>query len=1561
MANENIKQAALQAGLTPQQQTQVDGLSKLLNSHKSLLAMPAPQAQAKFSQLTPQQQNAHVAMFGGDNKEDKGWLGNALHYMSTAAKNTIAAPFKALNEVSDFMTRLYRTGAIALDQGVDLNKAFEIANDKGDKVFSPDRIASATTKYGSDMMNVAMKVASGVTLDEIIASGTDAEKSIASTAAQGKDKLFQDALDAAQAAKYSPGRQLANLILPESMEGSGLLYKGISGIGDAAYRIYADPTLLLGKAKKAYDAGNWALYTMLGKAPGTYGRSILKTAGDTAQVERVFQDKKIVDFWNVYGKELDNLSTARTANDVKAGVTAATNLKRIAPEFGDAAIGEFLRAGIKDANTAKNYLANAEDVRFILQGQAARKTPLIPKLDAARKTRIALLTTGDKVLNLDNVGRKLVDAAYGADQVQYGDITTGLFQNAEQIAKLERGVGKFKKDGAVRLSFDVINGRMDRFAKKFSVIPFFRNGFFDVNQPDATEQIYRLARLTNTKYHSKIIREAFAAGDENQKRQIFKGIWNTYAEIRQISKGEAGLDYLAVQNGKLSQQYAASRIVKQFDEAGQEIGTKVENPATFNGQAMAIDDTQLSSGIAVPSLYELDVLASRQTLLAKMFGPNYKQWANKLTSAWVFGTLAGPRFVIRNSAEDLMIHLAVGDGAWGLVKGRLLNTKLQTALGGEDLGFVNKLVRKSDIGKYQAKIKAANATGDIQEVRKVVAEALTNSSLGGKLDPRSADLLARYIRHSDIDNLLSPVSEGGKNALRGMDQYMKITEDVSKYGKVDAVSINGKEYKTKTGSSFADFNPVITDEARAGWLVKLGMFGSSDLRRQTILNISENIPRDIAIKSIRKYIDDLPEKARNRFELYKVGGDSQQHATALYDDTRLYFSKRDGSLNTELLNKVRNYDEKGNLRVTTRDLSLDDIPTGARADLAPESLSIPMLVPVSDTGNFAADIMDWGWDKMGAANARFSRHPMVIDAVIKMQKEMQDSGFERHYIEKMTKGLTGDDLIKATDLAEKHLLSIADDWAKQRVIAYVDNPAVRSQLAMSVSNFARFYRATEDFYRRMVRTVRYNPESLARASLTYEGISHSGFVQTDDNGDQYFFYPGLAPVYKVMNKVMRVFGVEDAFQVPMPVEFGGKLKMITPSMNPDSLFPTFAGPLAAVPIKMIGNVVPQVKDLEQFLTGSYGVDQPLISAVLPSHVNRLLQSLNKDERSSQYASAYRKAVTYLEATGHGLEIKIDPATGQEIAPSAGEIAAYQDKLQASTLTVLSLRFLFGFVAPASPQVTLKSDMAKWVRDNERTSYKQVFNKLIEKYGSVDRATQEWIKLFPDQMPYTVSESESKTIAQVRAVTAAGNWVKDNKDLLDKYPQGAAFLIPQAGSFDFNAYKILFREGMKQSRTLSDFVRMASSARDREYYYAQKDSFDAQLAMTYSTDAKRALRDQWQTWSEQYKKARPFLQEELGAGSQKAVDRTRALEDLRRMLDDKTVQASPNTRQVLQQMLNTYDEYKFTRDSLTSNSGMQQDYKDMLKMNTKAALQKLASSDVNAQSAYDILFARLIGD
>jgi hypothetical protein len=1543
---ESITKAAALAGLTPAQQSQVQGLQKLLDSHKNLLALPAPVAKAKFQSLTPDQQNAHAALFGGEEDElkpQRGIVGGAIHYIGEGVKQTIGRVFGALNEVSDFMTRIYRTGAIALDQNVDLAKAFEIANDNGDKVFSPTRIADGRRKFGSDRINVAMKVAQGIPLDEIIASGTDAEKVIAAQAAQGQDQLFQDALDKVQAAKYSPGRQIANLLLPEGMEGSGALYKGISGFFDASYRVFADPTLVLGKAKKAYDAANYAIF---------------KIAGNAKNVDKVFENRNVVNFFDTYGSELQALEKARSADNLVAAEQASRNLRRLAPEFGPNAADEFIKAGVKDAPTAKAYLQNHADVSFILKGQSARKTPLIPRLDAARKTRIAVLTATDRVFNIDKVGQKLVSALYGTAP-QYEDIITGLTTRAEDIAQQELQVGRFKgKDGAYRMPLAQIQGRIDRFARKFTAIPYFKDGFFDVNRADASTQVYRLARLTNTRYHSRIIAEAFQAGSEGQRKQIFTGLWNTVAEIRGVSKSAAGKSYMDEFAGSgLNKQYAASIVTKTTDEAGNVVETRV-NPAEFGGEQMAIFAYQLSPAMAVPSVVDLDRLAARSGLIDRIMGVSHKGWAEKMTSYWSIGTLVGPRFPVRNAAEDLMLHLAVGDSPWGIVKGRFLSTKLREAQGKEALGFINRIARRNSVAKYKAELEAAAATGDIKASQKVMAKAILESKFVRKLDKESSELLAEIAEYGYLDDTLKAVSEGGKNALRGGDQYLNATNDVSKFGKVGAIEINGVKYKQVTGQkTFTEFNPIANQQSKIGWLTQIAITANDDLGRIALLNLDNDGTQ--AIKAVREYLDRLPETDRLRFQLYQTGASTQTHAESVVKAVKNLLSKRNGDLNEDLVNKIRFYEAPGKRAISTKNLGIDDLPN--TTDLTPEWVLGPTLVPVSEGDNFAASLVDKTWDYMGEANARFSREPIVIDAMISIRKDMRSSGFEKRIMDFYTAGKTGDELIAAETAAKQHIVSIAEDLAKDRVLAFVDNPAVRSQLAMSARNFARFYRATEDFYRRIYRTVRYNPEALTRASLTYEGVAHSGFVQTDDNGDQYFFYPGLTPVYKVMNGVMKAFGVPTAFQVPMPVEFGGKLKMITPSMNPDSLFPTFAGPLASVPLKMVFNVVPQLKSLEENFLGTYGVDQPMINAILPGHVNRILAALNRDERNSQYASAFRKAATYLEASGHGIKTKIDPVTGAEIAPTPAEIAEYQNKLQSSTISVLAVRALFGFIAPASPQVTLKSDMAKWVRDNQRTSYKQVFNQLINKYGSVDKATEEWIRLFPDQMPYTISESESTVSGLVRSVDNTVGWIQSNEGLLKKYKEGAVFLMPQEGDFNFDAYKLLYNSGLKRNKTLQDFLQQVSTAKDEQFYYTQRDALEAQLATTYSDAQKRILRDQFSQWKEQFLGARPLLEQELGRGGQKAIARIRAYDDLRKMLDDPEVKTQPEIRDSLKRMADAFDQYQSARNSVYGNTETAQNYRDLLKSNIKATLQQLAQENPNAQAAYDILFSRLIGE
>jgi protein-disulfide isomerase-like protein with CxxC motif len=304
----DFKAAAAAAGLTPAEQKEMEALNKTLSVHRELSNLPQKVAQQAYASKSPDQQAALKRIAGEENpvtKPQRGWLGTAWHY-------TGGALLAGLTEVSDLSTRAYRTGAIALMEGKNLGDAWTTANDKGDKVFNPGRINKATSRFGNDRIQVAMRVAAGEKLSDIAASGTDTQKQIAAMAAQNKDDLFQDALDAVQAAKYSPGRQVANLITPESVEGSGFFYRAVSGAFDAAYRVLADPLLVAGKAKRAVDVSRYSLDVVIG--------------GN--KVDQVFAQPQVANFWNTYGAELGAYKKAIDAGATKEAVVIKQRLQR---------------------------------------------------------------------------------------------------------------------------------------------------------------------------------------------------------------------------------------------------------------------------------------------------------------------------------------------------------------------------------------------------------------------------------------------------------------------------------------------------------------------------------------------------------------------------------------------------------------------------------------------------------------------------------------------------------------------------------------------------------------------------------------------------------------------------------------------------------------------------------------------------------------------------------------------------------------------------------------------------------------------------------------------------------------------------------------------------------------------------------------------------------------------------------------------------------------------------------------------------------------------------------
>jgi hypothetical protein len=597
---------------------------------------------------------------------------------------------------------------------------------------------------------------------------------------------------------------------------------------------------------------------------------------------------------------------------------------------------------------------------------------------------------------------------------------------------------------------------------------------------------------------------------------------------------------------------------------------------------------------------------------------------------------------------------------------------------------------------------------------------------------------------------------------------------------------------------------------------------------------------------------------------------------------------------------------------------------------------------------------------------------MDIYESINIRKEMRKTGFEQKFIDDWTRGSEkGSASYRAgVKEAKTELARAAEERAIMQVISYVDNPLIRSQVSFAVRNFARFYRAQEDFYRRLGRLARYNPEAFARAAATFDGVDHNGFIQKDENGDAYFVYPMMTPGYKAVQAAMAGMGIPQDFKVPFPVQFGGSLKMLTPSLNPDSILPTFSGPLGALSVKMLANVanflpfegVQQNADrVTGMLLGKYAIDQDLVSSLMPAHVNRLLKTFNQDERDSNYASAYRKAITYLEASGNGLPKRYE-ADGTLIAPSVAEREAYREKVRNATLSVLALRFAYGFFAPASIQTELKSEMAEWVKDSGKANWKEIWYKLYEKNNfNKDIAMAKWVELYPNQVPYTISESDRKTVGMFQSAEDSGKFVENNKKLFATYKEGAAFLIPNEGAFSYDAYRTMKTMGLRQNKRVEEHLLEVQTAADAEIYYNRKNSFDESITNIADPEVRRVLRQQYNSWKDTYMAGRPMLEQYLGQGREKAIERVRALDDLSAMLDDpKFKDIRPETQEVLRKMVDSYKSYVKQKEVFDLIGG-NREIIDLVRTSTLSNIKELANFNENTLSAYMSIFSRLLGE
>jgi hypothetical protein len=184
---------------------------------------------------------------------------------------------------------------------------------------------------------------------------------------------FEEARNAVNAAKFSPGRQLANiidLVTPGDLTSisafgeKGFFYKAVSGVGDAIFRLRTDPFIVASKVKRLYDLNNYAV-----------GVVVAQAGGKGVNFNKYFDKPSTIAIWDKAGASLKKLKDSKKTNPV-AAAEARKELSILMPEFGRSVIDQFIKGPvpITNAATAKAWFENTGDVlKVISEGSLARR------------------------------------------------------------------------------------------------------------------------------------------------------------------------------------------------------------------------------------------------------------------------------------------------------------------------------------------------------------------------------------------------------------------------------------------------------------------------------------------------------------------------------------------------------------------------------------------------------------------------------------------------------------------------------------------------------------------------------------------------------------------------------------------------------------------------------------------------------------------------------------------------------------------------------------------------------------------------------------------------------------------------------------------------------------------------------------------------------------------------------------------------------------------------------------------------------------------------------------
>lgn len=547
-------------------------------------------------------------------------------------------------------------------------------------------------------------------------------------------------------------------------------------------------------------------------------------------------------------------------------------------------------------------------------------------------------------------------------------------------------------------------------------------------------------------------------------------------------------------------------------------------------------------------------------------------------------------------------------------------------------------------------------------------------------------------------------------------------------------------------------------------------------------------------------------------------------------------------------------------------------------------------------GNNMMDIMD------RQVQAIF-RQPAVMIAYLRWRKNL--TALENQHFNQLKKARI-DDLAaegrtlskEAEKILDRNLRAITErkftEYGLQRaadeVLKFVDNPNIRSNFALSVRNVGRFYRATEDFWRRIYRLRDVSVRVLFRTRLMHLGLQASGDIYEDANGEPYVMMPMDDIVFKTVDSISRTLGAGNpAFKQPAFNDFTFKLRLSNPSFSPDAGLPTLSGPIAALGVLGMKAILGQAgttgqkigEELDNYALGSIGEGMDIVRALVPASLQRVYAITPFNEKSRQEATAAMQAIAY------------NAAFGNQPSPNATQAEKYEylKNVRISAHNLQVMRSVLGLFSPVVPTVMETKGVPDYLKDvgitGLRPEFYDIVNAAVKKFGSdiedpYELAVATFVGNNPNKLIYTVSREDKQTKVVIQKTKEMKDWYISNKKLIDTYGEAAFIFAPHTGDFDAGSYAFLEAAGFIENKELEQYYMDVLVARDKQAYYNIGRQEREALANTPGISLRRMIIDSATASRNYLKMSNPLLEAAItGTGNEIATEQNmfRGLEEM----------------------------------------------------------------------------------